>query len=99
MERNFKESFSHPRVSVVIVNHNGVDALWNCLFALRTQTYPPYEIILVDNASQDASVSFVKSNYPQVQVLECQENFGPAMGRNLGIKTATGHLVVLLDAD
>ena len=99
LERKFKEGFSHPKVSVVIANHNGVDALWNCLFALNTQTYPPYEVILVDNASTDASVSFAKSNYPKVRILECQENFGPAMGRNLGIKTATGHLVVLLDPD
>lgn len=99
LERSFKEGFSHPKVSVVIVNHNGVDALWNCLFALNTQTYPPHEVLLVDNASTDASVSFVKANYPKVRILECQENFGPAMGRNLGIKTATGHLIVLLDPD
>lgn len=99
LERKFEAGLSRPRISVVIVNHNGVEALWNCLFALKTQTYPPYEVILVDNASEDASVSFVRTNYPLVHILECQEDFGPAMGLNLGIKTATGHLVVLLDLE
>ena len=99
LERNFEIALSRPKVSVVIANHNGVDALWHCLFALKTQTTAPHEIILVDNASEDASVAFVQSNYPQVRILECQEDFGPAMGFNLGVKTATGHLVALLDPE
>ena len=99
LERNFEIALSHPKVSVVIASHNGVDALWHCLFALKTQTTLPHEIILVDNASEDASLSFVRSNYPQVRILECQEDFGPAMGFNLGVKMATGHLVALLEPD
>jgi len=99
LERNFEIGLSHPKVSVIIATHNGVDALWHCLFALKTQTTAPYEVILVDNASEDASVSFVRSNYPQVRILECQEDFGPAMAFNLGVKTATGHLVALLGPD
>ncbi len=99
LKRKFEMGLSRPKVSVVIANHNNVDALWHCLFALKTQTFPPHEIILVDNASEDASVSFVRANYPQVEILECQENFGPAMGRNLGIKTATGHLIALVDPE
>jgi GT2 family glycosyltransferase len=99
LETQFEKSLARPKVSVVIVNYNGVDFLWNCLFALKTQTYPPYEIILVDNASNDASISFVKTNYPQIKILECQENFGFAMGSNLGATYATGDLVALLNND
>ncbi len=99
LEANFEFALKSPKVSVVVVNFDGVDLLWNCLFALKTQTYPPFEIILVDNASSDASVPFVKANYPQVTILECDENFGYAMGCNLGVKTATGDLVVLLNND
>lgn len=99
MERQFELALTRPKVSVVIANHNNVDALWHCLFSLKTQSYPPFEIILVDNASGDASVPFVRSNYPQVRILECQEDFGPAMGSNLGVKTAQGHLVALLDPE
>ena len=97
--KQLREAFSSPRVSVVIVNHNGVDLLWSCLFALQTQTLKPFEIILVDNASTDASVSFVKSNYPNIKVLECQENFGFAAAANLGAKFAEGNLIALLDND
>jgi GT2 family glycosyltransferase len=96
MEEQFEMALSRPKVSVVIANHNGVDFLWHCLFALKTQTSPPHEILLVDNASEDASVSFVRANYPQVKILECQENFGPAMAMNLGAKTAVGDLVAVV---
>lgn len=99
LEANFELALKAPKVSVVVVNFDGVDLLWNCLFALKTQTYPPFEVILVDNASNDASVPFVKANYPQVKILECDENFGYAMGCNLGVKTATGDLVVFLNND
>jgi GT2 family glycosyltransferase len=99
LERKFEKALSRPKVSVVLASHDNVDALWHCLFALKTQSYPPHEIILVDNASEDASVPFVRANYPQVEILECQENFGPAMGLNLGIKMATGHLVALVDPE
>jgi len=61
---------------VVVVNFNGVDFLSHSLFSLRTQTYPLYEIIVVDNASNDESVPFIRSNYPQVKILESPENLG-----------------------
>ena len=99
VEKEFEKSLENPRVSVVIVNHNGVDFLWNCLFALKTQTYPPHEILLVDNASKDASLPFVRDNYSQVNILECQENFGFAMASNLGAKYATGDIVAILNND
>ena len=97
LELKFEIALSRPKVSIVIVNHDGVDLLWHCLFALKTQNYPIHEIILVDNASEDASISFVKANYPQVKILECQDDFGPVLGGNLGSKCATGDLVILLN--
>ncbi len=89
----------NPKASVVVVNYNGVDFLWSCLFSLKTQTYPPFETILVDNHSTDASLSFVRSNYPQVRILECQENFGFVLAANLGAKCSKGDLVVVLNND
>src|SRR6185369_9622118 len=97
MEEEFESDLSVPRVSVVIVNMDGVDDLWHCLFALRTQTRPPEEILVVDNQSTDTSVSFVRANYPEVRILECQEDFGYAMAANLGCRAALGGLVVLLE--
>ena len=88
-----------PKVTAVVINHNGADLLWNCLFALQTQTYPLDQIIVVDNASTDASLPFLESNHPQVRILECQENFGYALGCNLGARMAEGDLVVFLHND
>lgn len=88
-----------PKITAVVVNHNGADLLWNCLFALRTQTYPLDQIIVVDNASTDTSLTFLESNYPRVRILECQENFGYALGCNLGSRMALGDLVVFLHND
>jgi len=87
-------------VAVVVLNHNGVELLWNCLFSLKTQGYDNYSILLVDNASRDESVRFVKDNYPGVKVLECQENFGYALGNNLGVQSAKdADLVAILNND
>src|SRR5579859_4765482 len=99
LNQKLEQAAQHPKVSVVVVNRNGVDLLWNCLFALKTQTLKPLEIILVDNGSTDASVKFVRSNYPAIKVLECQDNFGWTAGFNLGAKFAKGNLVALLSND
>src|SRR5258708_808706 len=99
LENRLEKNLNRPKVSVVVVNFNGVDFLSRCLFSLRTQTYPLYEIIVVDNASKDESVSFIRSNYPQVKILESQENLGFAMGCNLGTRYATGDLVAFLNND
>ncbi len=98
MEEQFEMALSRPKVSVVIANHNGVDFIWHSLFALKTQTSPPHEIILVDNASEDASVSFVRENYPQVKILEYQgKPVWPGDGRGAGhAKIATGDLVAVV---
>lgn len=89
-----------PKVAVVVLNYNGVSLLWNCLFSLKTQDYPNYSVLLVDNASRDGSVRFVKENYPGVKVLECAENFGFALGNNLGVQAARdADLVAILNND
>ncbi len=99
LENRLEKNLNRPKVSVVIVNRNGVDFLTRCLFSLKTQTYPLDEIIVVDNGSTDESVSFIRSNYPQVKILESQENLGFATGCNLGTRYAAGDLVVFLNND
>jgi hypothetical protein len=64
-----------PKVTVLLYNHNDSDRLWNLMFALKAQTRVPDEILLVDNHSEDASVSFLRGNYPEVRVMELQEVF------------------------
>ena len=88
-----------PKVSVIIVNYNGLHLLKECLDSLRKQTFRDFEIILVDNASSDGSVDFVKSHYPDVKIIVNEENLGYGGGNNVGIKSSEGKYVVLLNND
>jgi len=88
-----------PKVTVVIVNWNGERFLDRCLSALQAQTVMPHEIILVDNASSDASLDIVR-RYPSVRVLPQQENLGFARGNNVAIEAATeSEWIALLNPD
>ena len=70
-----------PKVTVVIVNWNGEGFLDRCLSALLAQTIFPHEIILVDNASSDASPDIVR-RFPSVRLLAQSEKFqGPVVYR------------------
>jgi GT2 family glycosyltransferase len=86
-------------VSVIIVNRNGRAHLEDCLKSLAGQTYEPLEIVVVDNGSTDDSVSFIKTRYPQAQVLELGENRGFSVPNNIGIEASGGDWLLLLNND
>jgi len=88
-----------PLVSIVIVNYSGKNYLEKCLSSLSQTNYENYEIILVDNQSSDDSVSFVKQNYPEIQVIELNKNFGFAVPNNIGSRLAKGKYLVFLNND
>lgn len=88
-----------PRISVVIVNWNGLRFLDGCLSSLFNQSYHRFEIIMVDNGSIDGSVQFIRNKYPRVMILENQSNTGFAAANNQGIKAAKGKYVALLNND
>lgn len=76
-----------PKVAVVIVNWNGGRFLDRCLSALVAQTVQPHDIILVDNASSDASSEIVR-RFPSVRLLAQKENLGFTRGNNLAVAAA-----------
>jgi GT2 family glycosyltransferase len=88
-----------PRVTVVIPNWNGRRHLPECLAALRAQTFKDFEIVLVDNASSDDGVSWVRNRFPDVQVLQRQDNGGFATAANVGIRACRSEFVALLNND
>lgn len=59
-----------PHVSIIIVNYNGRHYLTHCLQSLRGLSYPGhlYDTIIVDNASTDDSVEFVKTTFPRLKL-------------------------------
>jgi GT2 family glycosyltransferase len=92
-------SFEVKRVSVVIPNWNGKHLLGPCLDSLAAQTHPDVDVIVVDNASRDGSVEFVRSSYPKVRLVELQKNLGFAKASNLGVEASTGEIIAFLNND
>ena len=88
-----------PLVSVVIPHWNGVEVLSECLESLSETKYPNMEIIVVDTASTDGSPDWVRLNFPQVKLIENDQNYGYAGGCNRGAKTAEGEYLVFLNND
>lgn len=88
-------------VSVVLVNYNGLVHLDPCLRSLAALNYPPHllEIVLVDNASHDGSVAWLKTNWPRVVVVENAENVGFSRACNQGARIANGEFVAFLNND
>ena len=86
-------------ISIVITNYNGKHFLEDCLSSIASQTYQDYETILVDNASRDGSVAFVRERYPGVRIVENTENLGFAGGTNAGIRVSKGEYVLSLNND
>lgn len=89
-----------PTVSVVVLNYNGRRWLHGCLGALRSQRgAPPFEIVLVDNASTDGSVEEVRRTAPEVRIVETGANLGFAEGNNVGARHAAGEWLAFLNND
>lgn len=86
-------------VSVIIVNWNGKAMLQACLEALGGQTYRELEIIVVDNASTDGSVDYIRQNAPHVHPVELKQNTGFAGGNIEGLQVARGEYIALLNND
>lgn len=87
------------RVSVVIPNWNGRKWLGPCLQSLRRQSYRNFKIIVVDNGSVDGSVSFLQTEFPEVQIVTLPVNVGFAAGMNAGIRVAQGTYIAALNND
>ncbi len=88
-----------PLISVIIPNWNGAHHLPTCLDSLRRQTYPRFEVILVDNDSEDDSLALIERDYREVRVIALNENRGYAGGVNAGIQAARGEIIALLNND
>ncbi len=93
-------STERVEVSVIIVNWNTWDLLVQCLQSLYDTTSDlDLEVIVVDNASSDGSPTIVRERFPQVQLIQNQENLGFAQASNQAIKRCRGRYMLLLNSD
>lgn len=88
-----------PLVSVVIVNWNRRDLLRACLDSLAAQTFTDFEIIVVDNGSEDGSAAMVREFALPVRLIENRENKGFCAANNQGFSQSQSEYVALLNND
>jgi len=91
-----------PRVAIIVLNWNGWEVTASCLESLQQVEYPNYKIIVVDNASTDASVERLSSGFPHIELIRNTVNLGFAAGNNVGIKRALrdgAQFILLLNND
>ena len=87
------------KVTIIIPNYNGCHFMEPCLASLKKQTYKDYQILVVDNASTDGSVEYVKEHYPEIEVIALKKNYGFSKAVNVGIRRSTTPYVILLNND
>lgn len=91
---------SKPLVSIVIPTYNRAKLIRRALASILEQTLQDFEIIIVDDASQDDTESVVKSlTDSRIKYLQHQTNLNGSAARNTGIKAARGEYLALLDSD
>lgn len=86
--------------SVVIPVYNGASTITRAVESVLSQTFKPLEIIVVDDASTDETVSLLERTFSgQVKIVRLRSNEGSAAARNAGMDVATGAYIAFLDAD
>lgn len=87
-------------LSIIIVNYRERGFLRQCLKGIRAAKINlSYEIIVVDNGSNDSSARMVRDNFPEVVLEALPQNRGLAVGNNRGIAKAQGRYLLFLNAD
>ena len=89
-----------PFVSIVIVNYKGMEVLKVCIYSLMKIKYPKdrYEIIIVDNNSNDGTVEYLRKQYPSIKVVQNRSNLG-YVGINSAIPSCKGDYIYFNNND
>ncbi|HKB86972.1 MAG TPA: glycosyltransferase family 2 protein [Ignavibacteriaceae bacterium] len=87
-------------ISIIIINYNGSQLLAQCLQSIAAYTEGlEYEIIVVDNASNEGNLEQVLLEYPDVRLIQNKENLGFAKANNIGLEYAAGKFILFLNND
>jgi len=84
-----------PKVSIIIPTYNSGETLIKCLKSVHGQNYPFYEVIVVDNFSNDNTLKIAKEFGAKI----IQQKCNPAMARNIGVANSCGRCILFLDSD
>jgi len=90
---------TQPLVSIIILNYNAGQILLDCFESVIKTNYDNFEIIIVDNASEDKSYRKCKEKFERTRIIENEKNLGYCEGNNIGIREAKGDYIVILNPD
>lgn len=88
-----------PRISIISVNYNGLDLTRAMIRSLRRHVTAPLEIVIVDNGSERDEAALLRDEFPDITAIRSERNLGFAGGNNLGIRSARGNYLLLLNND
>lgn len=77
-----------PKVFIIVLNWNGKHNTEECLVSLRNIDYDNFNVVVIDNGSQDDSVNYLCSKFPEVHFIVNKRNTGFAEGNNIGMRYA-----------
>jgi GT2 family glycosyltransferase len=92
----------YPKVFIVVLTWNRVDAVIACMLSMNALQYSNFEVIVVDNNSQDGTAERLREIFPDLTVIVNDRNLGYTGGNNVGIRHALEHgadYVLLLNND
>jgi glycosyltransferase involved in cell wall biosynthesis len=90
-----EKSLEKSRVSIIIPTNNSEETIEECLRSIQGQDYPLYEVIVVDNFSNDNTLEMAKN----LGAKTIQQKCNPAQARNIGVDNSAGKYVLFLDSD
>lgn len=90
---------SPPEISVIVVSYNTADLTTTAISTLIENTATHFELIVIDNASDDNSADIIESRFPRIKLIRSEKNIGFAAANNLASNFATGKYILLLNPD
>lgn len=89
-----------PVFSIVLCTYNAEAYLDECVQSLLKQTFPDFELIIVDDGSSDGTLTYLENiPDPRVKLIQLKKNYGLIYARTKGVEAASGRYIALMDAD
>lgn len=89
------------KLSIIIVSFNTKEIITKCIQAIvdSEKFADTFEIIVIDNASTDGSVQYLKEKIPHIKMISLEKNIGFAAANNIGVKNSIGEYILFLNPD
>jgi len=88
-----------PSITIIILNYNAGKILLDCVSSVLKSDYNNFEVLVIDNNSKDHSHKDCKKKFPQIKLIENNDNLGYCEGNNVGIRNTNSEFIVILNPD